>query len=58
MIEAYWEWRGKDKGFFCSHCGSGCLLNYESDWFESDYCPHCGAKMKKEADNDGESSNK
>lgn len=41
-----WEWRGKDRGYFCTNCGSGCLLNYESDWHESNFCPHCGADMR------------
>ena len=41
-----WEWRGKDRGYFCTNCGSGCLLNYESDWHKSDFCPHCGADMR------------
>lgn len=43
-----WIWKGKSKGYFCSVCGGGCLLNYESDWHESRYCPHCGAKMEVE----------
>jgi len=41
----YWEYRGRQKGYFCTFCGGGCLLNLESDWFESAFCPHCGAKM-------------
>lgn len=45
IVYAQWEWRGNNRGYFCSNCGGGCLLNYESDWHESDYCPHCGAIM-------------
>lgn len=41
----HWIYRGEEKGYFCSHCGGGCLLNLESDWHQSTNCPHCGAKM-------------
>lgn len=44
----HWIWKGDDKGWFCSECGSGCLLNCESDWHKSDWCPHCGCKMDLE----------
>ena len=40
-----WIWHSEERGYLCSECGSGCLLNYESDWHKSDWCPHCGAKM-------------
>lgn len=56
----HWEYRGRQKGYFCTYCGGGCLLNMESDWHESTYCPHCGAKMvpeeseKDEEDEDAE----
>ena len=40
-----WVWHSEERGYLCSECGSGCLLNYESDWHKSDWCPHCGAKM-------------
>ena len=40
-----WIWKGDDKGWFCSECGGGCLLDTESDWFKSNGCPHCRAKM-------------
>ena len=43
-----WIWHSKERGYLCSECGSGCLLNYESDWHKSDWCPHCGAKMDLE----------
>lgn len=42
----HWIYRGTEKGYFCSNCNGGCLLNLESDWHESLYCPHCGARMK------------
>lgn len=40
-----WIDRGRE-GLFCSVCNSRCLLNYESDYHPSAYCPHCGAKMQ------------
>lgn len=46
LKEAHWIDNGRDKSPTCSNCGSGCLLNYESDFHKSDYCPHCGAFMK------------
>lgn len=45
----HWIWHSEERGYLCSECGSGCLLNYESDWHKSDWCPHCGAKMDLEA---------
>lgn len=45
VSHGHWIYRGTEKGFFCSNCGGGCLLNLESDWHESSYCPHCGARM-------------
>ena len=50
--EGVWESIGQ-RGFVCSNCGSRCLLNYESDWHESKFCPHCGAHMKKEEISNG-----
>lgn len=46
VVRGHWVWRGKDKGWFCSECGSGCLLNCESDWHNSKFCPHCGTEME------------
>ena len=43
-----WIWHSEERAYLCSECGSGCLLNYESDWHKSDWCPHCGAKMDLE----------
>ena len=43
-----WVWKGSDKGFECDQCHGRCLLNYESDWHKSDFCPHCGADMRGE----------
>lgn len=41
----HWKRVGFEKGWECSRCGSRCLLNYESDFYPSKYCPHCGARM-------------
>lgn len=46
VVRGRWLWKGPDKGFECSLCHSRCLLNYESDWHKSDFCPHCGADMR------------
>ena len=46
VVRAEWIDNGMYKAPTCSNCGSGCLLNYESDYHESDFCPHCGADMR------------
>lgn len=33
---------------FCSMCGRNALLNGAEEYVDSNYCPHCGAKMDKE----------
>lgn len=40
-----WIDMGDNSAPICSVCKSRALLNYESDYHKSDYCPHCGAKM-------------
>lgn len=46
VVDAHWQKHDNgNKPWTCSACGSGCLLNYESDWCLSERCPHCGAKM-------------
>lgn len=47
LKQGQWEYKGEQKGYFCSVCHSGCLLNMESDWHLSKYCPHCGAYMEE-----------
>lgn len=42
-----WINEGENSPPICSVCKSRALLNYESDYHKSDYCPHCGAKMEK-----------
>ncbi len=49
VVHAHWKMHDNgNKPWTCSSCGSGCLLNYESDWCLSESCPHCGAKMDEE----------
>lgn len=50
IIHSHWIYLGKDKGYFCSSCRNGCLLNLDSEWHGSAYCPHCGAKMDKDSE--------
>lgn len=45
VVHGRWIYHGEERGYTCSECGSICLLNHESDWFESVWCPHCGARM-------------
>ena len=40
-----WIDMGDNSAPICSVCKSKALLNYESDYHKSDYCPHCGARM-------------
>ena len=37
-----------EKGCFCSVCGNGWLITLESDYYKSDFCPNCGARMDGE----------
>ena len=48
VVRGQWIYKGFEKGWECSICGSGCLLNLESDFHKSDFCPHCGADMKED----------
>ena len=48
VIHGRWVYKGFEKGWECSVCGSRCLLNYESDFYKSDFCPHCGADMRED----------
>lgn len=45
VVHAWWVYRGFENGWECSNCHSRCLLNYESDFQTSTFCPHCGAQM-------------
>lgn len=35
---------------FCSICRRTALMNGAEEYVDSDYCPHCGAKMDKECE--------
>ena len=43
------EWVGEEHWFMCSECNSDCPFFF-TDWnykqVRTEYCPHCGAKMK------------
>ena len=41
----YWIDHGRNRPPTCSECCGCALLNYESDYHKSDFCPHCGATM-------------
>lgn len=42
-----WIDKGENSAPICSVCKSRALLNYESDYHKSQFCPHCGARMDK-----------
>lgn len=41
------EWMPEKDSYeiICNKCGCEAFSKY-GDWFETDYCPNCGAKMK------------
>ena len=39
------EFYGK---MLCSNCKKEALVNECNEYVDSDFCPHCGAKMRKE----------
>lgn len=46
------EWIYKDDPIFagkyyCNNCDSQAEVDLYGEWILSDYCPHCGAKMKR-----------
>lgn len=47
----YWIDHGRNRPPTCSRCGGRALLNYESDYHKSDFCPHCGAEMSNPESN-------
>lgn len=53
VVHGHWIYRGRDKGWECSVCHSLCLLDYESEFYTSEFCPHCGADMREVKENDG-----
>ena len=38
------KWTNRIVGYICSNCGNEAI-EYVDDYFLSDYCPYCGAKM-------------
>lgn len=52
-VERTGEWI-TEKGSYeiiCSKCGCEAFSKY-GEWFKSDYCPNCGAKMKGGTENE------
>lgn len=43
VIHAHWE--DCSNGWMCSNC-------YRDSTYDTEYCPHCGAKMNEEADDE------
>lgn len=39
-----WNYRHEDDWCYCTACGTDAEGSY-GDCLETDYCPHCGAKM-------------
>lgn len=50
VVRGKWIEHGRYRPPTCSNCGSGALLNYESDYHKSDFCPHCGADMREKGE--------
>ena len=40
--------------FVCSLCGYRTLVDFEGEFLYHNYCPKCGADMRKEGANNGE----
>ena len=41
VVHAHWNDDGR-----CTNCGGHApFFAYADDWFETKYCPHCGAQM-------------
>ena len=45
-----WNYRHEDDWCYCTACGVDAEGNY-GEPLETDYCPHCGARMDGGADN-------
>lgn len=45
IVHAHWNADGR-----CTNCGGYApFFAYADDWFETKYCPHCGAQMDEVA---------
>lgn len=45
IVHAHWNADGR-----CTNCGGHApFFAYADDWFETKYCPHCGAQMDEVA---------
>lgn len=45
-----WTYDEQNECFVCSECGLSALNNYRGLSVDSEYCPHCGAKMDGKGD--------
>lgn len=46
--EGFWNYIEECNCFACSVCGNSALNNYRGLSVSSNFCPHCGARMKGE----------
>jgi hypothetical protein len=49
-----WEYDAENECFICPKCKSSALNNYRGLSVNSDFCPHCGADMRKEQNNEAD----
>lgn len=45
-----WNYRHEDDWCYCTACGTDAEVS-DGECLETDYCPHCGARMDGGADN-------
>ena len=45
VVHARWIWSEENECWVCSNCELSALNNYRGNSTDSNYCPHCGAKM-------------
>lgn len=50
VVHGRWMY-GEDVDLVCSVCGKDALSDWTCQQICTDYCPHCGAKMKRGAGN-------
>lgn len=50
IMHGVWVYDEKEACFECNACGYSALNNYRGLSADSDYCPHCGAKMDLKAE--------
>ena len=45
VVHGRWIWSEENECWVCSNCELSALNNYRGNSTDSNYCPHCGAKM-------------